>query len=141
MAKYTGDDVYVSVAGVVISDHVDSVDIKETYGSKDVTGMGASATQNVLNKAKTCTIDIGFISDYAASQVFATLKTIVGSNTGCTVIVKPTSATVSATNPQATMAVALLPEWDPINVQSVGDVGKCPAHFINGDSTGIVWTP
>lgn len=140
MPKFTGDDVFVSVNGVTISDHVDSVDVKETYGSKDVTGMGASATQNVLNKAKTCTIAVDFINDYAASQVYATLKGLVGSNTAFSVIVRPTSATVSATNPQATM-MALLPEWDPINVGAVGDVGKLPANFINGDSTGIVWTP
>lgn len=140
MAKFTGDDVYVSVNGQVISDHVESVDIKETYGSKDVTGMGASANQMVLNKAKNCQIDIGFINNYAATATYATLKAIVGVNTPFTVIVRPTSSSASATNPQATM-MALLPEWDPINVGAVGDVGKLTASFINGDSTGIVWTP
>ena len=139
MAKYTADDVYISVNGTVISDHVDSITIKETYGSKDVTGMGAAAHQNVLNKAKTCTIDVELIDDFAASQVYATLKGLVGSSTAFTVIVKPTSATVSATNPQATM-LALLPEWNPIDAK-YEDVGKTNVQFINGDSTGIVWTP
>jgi hypothetical protein len=140
MPKFTGDDVYVNVAGVNISQWVDSVDVKEVYASKDVTGMGATGTQNTLNKAKTCTVDVGFINDYAAAAVFQTLRPIVGNNTASTVIIRPTSATASSANPQATM-MGLVAEWDPINVQSVGDVGKCPVQFINGDSVGIVWTP
>ena len=140
MPKYTGDDVYVSVNGVVLSDHVDSADVKDAFEAKNVTGMGANAQQNVLVKAKTSTIDIDFIMDYGASLVDQTLRPLVGSNSPFTVIVRPTSATASTTNPQWTL-MALLPEWDYLNVGSVGDVGKSKAAFICGDSTGIVKTP
>ena len=111
MPKYTGDDVYVSVNGVVLSDHVDSADVKDAFEAKNVTGMGANAQQNVLVKAKTSTIDIDFIMDYGASLVDQTLRPLVGSNSPFTVIVRPTSATASTTNPQWTL-MALLPD-DP----------------------------
>jgi hypothetical protein len=140
MPKFTGDDVYVSVNGVVLSDHVDSVDVKDTFEQKDVTGMGASAKQKVLVKAKESAIDIDFIMDYANASVDQTLRPLAGSNTPFTVIVRPTSATASTTNPQFTL-MALLPEWDYVNVGGVGDVGKAKAGFVCGDSTGIVKTP
>lgn len=139
MAKWTADDVYISVNGQDISDHVASVDVKESYAAKDSTGMGANATSNVLNKAKTCTIDVEFINNYGATATYATLKNLVGSNTAFTVIARPTSGTASSTNPQATM-MSLLPEWDPIS-GAYGDLGKTAVQFISGNSTGITWTP
>lgn len=140
MTKYTGDDVFVSINGVVLSDHVDSADVKDAFEQKDVTGMGASAKQNVLVKAKTSTIDIDFIMDYANALVDQTLRPLVGSNSPFSVVVRPTSATASSTNPQFQL-MALLPTWDYLNVGSVGDVGKSKATFVCGDSTGITKTP
>jgi hypothetical protein len=140
MPKYTGDDVFVSVNGVVLSDHVDNVDVKDTFEAKDVTGMGASAKQKVLVKAKESQIDVEFIMDYGNALVDQTLRPLVGSNTAFSVVIRPTSATASSTNPQFALN-ALLPEWDYINVGAVGDVGKAKASFVCGDSTGIVKTP
>jgi hypothetical protein len=139
MARWTADDVYVSLAGTDVSALIDSVEVSEEYGVKAVPGMGATAVQKILNKAKECTISLEFLDDFAASQTWATLKTKIGSNTAFTAIVRPTSATASATNPQATM-MALLPKWNPI-AGAYGDVGKTSITLENGDTTGIVWTP
>lgn len=139
MAKWTADDVVLTVNGVDLSDHVDSVDVSEEYQVKTATGMGATSIQKILSKAKESTITVEFINDYAANKVFATLKALVGSNTAFTVTAKPTSATVSATNPLATM-MSVLPKWSGISGQ-YGEIGKTPVTFECGDQTGIVWTP
>ena len=51
MAKWTADDVYITVNGVNLSDHVDSVDVSEEYTVKEATGMGATSIQKILSKA------------------------------------------------------------------------------------------
>lgn len=139
MAKWIADDVYISVNGTPLSDHIDAVDVSEEYPVIDVTCMGATAMQKVLGKAKNCTITCEFINDFAASQVFATLKGLAGSNTAFTVIARPTSATASSTNPQATM-MSLLPKWNPFGGQ-YGQPGKTSITFESGDQSGIVWSP
>lgn len=139
MAKWTADDVYITVNGTDLSDHVDSVDVSEEYALKEAPGMGANAIQKIVSRAKMSSITVEFINDYAASKVWATLKPLVGSNTAFTVIARPTSGTASATNPQATF-MAVLPKWSPIAGQ-YGEIGKTPVTFECGDSTGIVWTP
>lgn len=139
MARWTADDVYVTINGTNISALVDVVDVSEEYGVKPVPGMGAAAIQKVMNKAKECLITLELVDDFAANQTYATLKNVVGNQTACTIVVKPTSATVSATNPSATM-VALAPKWNPIS-GNYGDVGKTNVPFECADTTGIVWAP
>ena len=141
MTKFISDDVFVQVNGVDLSDHADNVDTgDDDYPAIDVTGMGASARVNVLAKAKTSTITVEFFQDWAAAKVNATLAPLHGSNSPFTVIVRPTSATASSTNPQATL-VALLPKYKRINAGGVGQASKVSVEFVCGDTNGIVWTP
>lgn len=137
MPKFVGDDISVVINGVDLSTHVKSADVKEKHGVVEVTGMGASGDENILTKKKISTVDIEFWQSYDASSVNATLRPLVGSNTAFTVVVKPTSASVSATNPSYT-GVMKLPEWDAIVVGGVGEASVPKASFVNGDTVGIV---
>ena len=66
---------------------------------------------------------------YAASETYATLSTLVGTTT--TVVVKPTSAADSATNPGFTLTGALLAELPVINA-SLGELQTVDVVFQGG---------
>lgn len=137
MTKFVTDDIYVNVNGVNISSHVDTVDVKESHAQVNVTGMGASAEQMLLKKAKTDTIDMDCFQEYGAA-LNDVLEPLRGSNTPFSVIVRATSNTaISSTNPQYT-GMMLLPEYEPIVATGVGAAGKVKVSFVNGDSIGIV---
>jgi len=74
-------------------------------------------------------LDVTFNQDFAASQVAATLDALVGTTT--TVVVKPTSAAVGATNPSYTITDAFLAATQPVN-GSVGDLATMSVSFTGG---------
>jgi hypothetical protein len=128
-------DASVTVAGTDLSDHVDTVEIAYTYDVVDVSAMGNTQKAKLLGLGDG-TITVNFFQDFASSKVDATLYPLLGSNTPFTIVVKPTSATVSATNPSYTM-IALLPTYQPLSGK-VGAASMANVTFENGDQTGIV---
>ena len=66
---------------------------------------------------------------YAATETYATLKDLVGTTT--TVIVKPTSAADSATNPGFTLTGAYLEELNVVNA-SLGELGTVECTWTGG---------
>jgi len=63
-------------------------------------------------------VSISWHQDYASSEVYATLNPLIG--TATTVVVKPTSAAVAATNPSKSVS-CLITEL-PFVTGSVGDL-------------------
>ena len=72
---------------------------------------------------------------YAANQTYATLSTLVGTTT--TVIVKPTSAADSATNPGFTLTGTFLAELPVINA-TLGELQTIDITFQGGAYTADV---
>jgi hypothetical protein len=66
---------------------------------------------------------------YGASEVYATLKGLVGTQT--TVIVKPTSAAVGATNPNFTLTGTYLETLPVINA-TLGEISSIDITFQGG---------
>lgn len=96
----------VTVAGVDLSDHVDSVEVQTNTDSIDVTAMGQTA-HNVAPGLRTDKFVVTFIQDFGAAKVDATLFPLLG-NTGFTVVVKPVNTSVSSTNPSFTGTCCLM---------------------------------
>ena len=71
-------------------------------------------------------IDVEFLQDFASAKVDATLFTLVGA-AAFTVTVKPTSGSVSATNPSFSGS-AVLESYPPMS-GSVGDLETASATF------------
>ncbi len=91
-----------------------------TFGQTDrtyVKGLGNHETTMTL------------LLTYAASETYATLSTLVGTTT--TVVVKPTSAADSATNPGFTLTGALLAEM-PVLQASLGELQTIDITFLGG---------
>jgi len=135
MPKFNARDISVTVNAVDLSSHVKSVKIDEKWDDQDVTGMGALAKEHLLG-IPDASMEIEFFSDFDAGSVEATLSALKGSNTPFPIVVKPTSAAVSATNPSYTMQ-ALLPEYTTLDA-SVGQASTAKVNFVNGDPSGIV---
>lgn len=135
MAKFIADDVSLTCNAVDLSEHVMSITLNESSDEVDVTGMGASAKERLLGIAD-ASIEVEFFQDFDAGSVDATLSALRGSNTPFEVVVKPTSAAVSATNPSYTMQ-AVLPEFSSLDAK-VGDASTTKVKFLNADPSGIV---
>ena len=100
MARIVLTDVDVTVNSVSLSDHIASVTIDQSFAEVTTTAFGDSS------------VTLEFHQDFAASSVDATISALVGSTT--TVVVKPTSGAVAATNPSYTMT-CLVNSWNPIS--------------------------
>lgn len=112
--------------GQDLSDHVQKITVDMSAEEVDTTAMGATA-RNTQPGLRADTITVTFFQDFAASKVDATINSFLGSATGATVIVKPTSATVSSTNPTYT-AVMTPFTYHPLD-GSVGDASTTDVDF------------
>jgi hypothetical protein len=118
MAVFLNNGVSVTVNSVDLSDHVTSITINRNFDELEVTAMGDSGHKFVKGlEASSVTID--FLNDTATSKVLATLQAAWG--TSIPVVIKQTSAAVSATNPSYTMTCLVNGTTD-VN-GAVGDLG------------------
>jgi hypothetical protein len=118
VAVFLNNGVSVTVNSVDLSDHVTAVTINRTFDELEVTAMGDSGHKFVKGlEASSVTID--FLNDTATGEVLQTLQAAWG--TSVTVLIKQTSAAVSATNPSYTMS-CLINNTTDVN-GSVADLG------------------
>lgn len=128
MAVFVLTDASVTVNSVDLSAYVTSITLNYEKDSVEVTAMGSSGhtfTGGLQNNS----LDITFNQDFAATKVAATLDALIGTTT--TVVVKPTSAAVSATNPSYTLSNAFLAATQPV-AGSVGDLASMSVSFTGG---------
>lgn len=72
---------------------------------------------------------VTFLMSYPASEAYATLSTLVG--TQCYINVKPTSGAVSATNPEFSLTGTYLESLDVVNA-NLGELSEIQVTFIGG---------
>ena len=127
MAKFILRDASVVVNSVDLSDHVESVEVQ--MGRDDVTNtsMGAQGVGR-LPGLRDESFTVTWHQDFAASKVDATLTGLYTAGTSHTVVVKATSAAVSATNPSWTGTCYLL-DYPPVS-GSVGDSATSDTTFV-----------
>ncbi len=117
MATLVFDDASVVIDGNDISDHVKSVSMPTGVEELDETAMGNNTR---INKGglETYSIEIEIFQDFASGNIDAILWPLRG--TTVVIVIKPTSAVVSATNPTYT-ATVLVSSYTPLD-GSVGDL-------------------
>lgn len=132
MAVFAYKDASVVVNSVDLSDHVRSATVNYEADELDSTAMGDDARERIAG-LKSFSIDVEFNQDFAASEVDATLFSLVGA-AAFTVTVKPLSDAVSATNPSFSGS-CLLTSYSPLS-GSVGDLATTSTTFVgSGDLT------
>ena len=118
MAKFVATDVKVLINNINLSDHIAQVSLEQTSDEIETTSFGAEWRQRIGGGLKDASISIDFHQDFGAASVDATLSPLFGSI--ATVVVTPTSGSVSATNPSFTGTFSVV-QYSPV-ASSVGDL-------------------
>lgn len=114
MAKLVYTDGSVTINSVDLSDHIASVTVTESFDEIDTSAISDSYRTRVAGMGD-ASVSFEFHQDFAASSVNATIQPLLGTTT--TVVVKPTSGSVSATNPSYT-GTALVLEWPTLDANA-----------------------
>jgi len=117
MAKFVATDYSVTVNGTDFSTSLASVELTVESDDVETTAFGGEWRTRV-GGLKQASLTLEFHQDFGAASVDATLYPLL--NTIATVVVKPTSDSVSSTNPTYT-ANCLVNQYQPF-ASSVGDL-------------------
>lgn len=117
-------DAYISINGNTLSDHGNKVEIPVTVEDKETTAFGQT-WKNRLGGVKDANLNITFIQDYVTGMLDSIMWALLG--TVVTFEVRPTSGTVSSSNPKYTGSI-LVKEWKPI-IGGHGDLVEVDVSF------------
>jgi len=117
MAKFAATDYKVTINGTNLSTNLNSVELALESDDLEVTAFGTTFRERI-GGLKTGSLTLQFMQDFGAASVDATLFPLY--NTLATVVITPTSSSVSATNPSYT-AVCLINSYSPM-ASSIGDI-------------------
>ena len=130
MAVYLSNGVSVTVDSVDLSSLVSAVTINRSFDELEITAMGDSGHRFTKGlEASSLTID--FFNDNATAKTLQKLNSIWG--TSVTVVIKQTSAAVSAENPSYTMS-CLINNITPVN----GAVGDLSTQSVTWNVNGAI---
>jgi hypothetical protein len=135
--------VYLSQPSLVINsvdlqDQCTSATINYVYEQLETTAFGDSARKfggAAVTSLQNNSIEVELYQSYAASETEATIFGLVGIVT--TIVIKPTSAAVGATNPSYTLTGCYLESHTPINA-SLGELSTITLTFAGGALTKAV---
>lgn len=105
MAKHVLYDAVVNANGTDLSDHVDSVQYTTGINPQPAAAMGEVQDYDMPGTQTISPITVTFYQDFAVTETYATLQALQQSRSTFPLIVKPTSAADSATNPAFTLSV------------------------------------
>lgn len=117
MAKFSATDFKITINGTNLSTSLNSVELALESDDLETTAFGGTFRERI-GGLKTGSLTLQFMQDFAAGSVDATLFPLF--NTLATVVIVPTSGTVSATNPSYS-ALALCNSYSPV-ASAVGDI-------------------
>jgi hypothetical protein len=118
MAIYNLRDASVVYNSVDISNKVRSVRVQMSAEDLDATAMGATSRAHVPG-IRDDRVELEVFQDHAAGSIDATFSALLGNSAGATLVVKPTSAAVGATNPSFTVTAVVL-DYNAIDGEVAG---------------------
>ena len=128
----------LTVNSVDLQDQCTSATINYVYEQLETTAFGDTARKfggSAVTSLQNNSIEVELYQSYAASETETTIFSLVGVQT--TLVLKPTSAAVSATNPSYTLTNAYLESHTPINA-SLGELSTITLTFSGGVLTKAV---
>lgn len=117
MAKFVATDYAITINGSDFSSSLAAATLEITAEEQETTAFG-SGYRTRIGGLKDASLSLDFHQDFGAGAVDATLFPLLG--TQATVTIKPTSGSVSATNPSYSM-LALVTQYSPF-ASSIGDL-------------------
>ena len=131
MGKFVATDYNISINGTSFSASLAAATLDITSEEQDVTSFG-STFRSRIGGLKDASLSLDFHQDFAAASVDATLFPLLG--TQATVVIKPTSGTVSATNPTYSFN-CLVTQYQPF-ASSIGDLATLSVSWpVSGEVT------
>ena len=124
MAKFAATDYFVSINGTDFSTSLNSVELALEADDLETTAFG-QGFRTRIGGLKQASLTLNFMQDFGSGSVDAVLSPLLASL--ATVVIKPTSGTVTATNPSYTMT-ALVTQYSPF-ASSVGDLASLSVTF------------
>lgn len=118
MAKFAAVDYKITINGTDFSQNLASAELSIESDDLETTAFGTGGFRTRVGGLKTGSVTLSFMQDFGAGSVDATLFPLL--NTLATVVIVPTSGTVTATNPSYT-ATCLVNQYSPF-ASSVGDI-------------------
>lgn len=131
MAKFVATDFAISINSTPLSGNIAAATITITAEEVETTAFSNTYRQRTAG-LKDASVSLDWHQDYGAGSVHAILNPLLGSY--ATVTIKPTSGSVTATNPSVT-AVFLVTEYSPVS-GTIGDLSTFSTTFPLG--TGVV---
>ena len=119
MPKFVATDYKVTVNGTNFSDSLQSVDLTIQADEVDTTTFGGQ-WKTVTGGLRSGSLTLNFYQDFGAGSVDAVLWPLL--NTAATVVITPTSSTVSSLNPSYS-GIFLVSQYQPFN-STVGDLAS-----------------
>ena len=137
MPKLVATDIKTTINGVDFSDHIAAVTLDISSDEIETTAFGGSGFRTRIAGLKDGSITLDFHQDFATTGSGAVDQTI-WSNFGslATVVVTPTSGSVTASNPSYT-GVFLVSQTTPV-ASSVGDLATQSITWPTAGTAGIV---
>lgn len=135
MAKFVATDVKTTINGQDFSDHIAAVTLNVSSDEIETTAFGAGWRSRVAG-LKDGSITLDFHQDFATTGSGAVDQTIWNNfGSQATVVVVPTSGSVTATNPSYT-GVFLVSQTQPI-ASTVGDLATQSVTWPLASGSGI----
>ena len=122
---FLNNTLVVTLNSVDVSDQVTAATINQTFDELETTSMGGNGSHTFVKGLESSTVTLDFLNSYAASEVATTLQSAYGTTVALTI--KPTSAVISATNPEYQTTV-LINNLTPVS-GSVGDLSSQSIQF------------
>ena len=124
MAKFAATDYFVSINGTDFSTSLNSVELAIEADDLETTAFG-QGFRTRIGGLKQASVTLNFMQDFASGSVDAILSPLLA--TLATVVIKPTSGTVTSQNP-AYQFTALVTQYSPF-ASSIGDLASLSVTF------------
>jgi hypothetical protein len=130
MAVFVLKDASLVVNSVNLSAYVQSITLDYAVEAVAADSMGSGANGHVfIGGLQNNQISVTLNQDFATSSVAATLDALIGTST--TVVIKPTSSAVGATNPTYTCSNIFVTGTQPVSGK-VGDLAQMQLTLTGG---------
>jgi len=124
LTTFLNNTLVVTLNSVDVSDQVTAATINQAFDELETTTMGATS-HTFVKGLESSTITLDFLNSYAAAEVATTLQSAYGTTVPLTI--KPTSAVISATNPEYQTTI-LVNNLTPVS-GAVGDLSTQSITF------------
>jgi hypothetical protein len=127
MAAIVLTNASITINAVDLSNLSNNVEINYEIEAVETTSFGGN--RSFVGGLQNNSVTVEIMQDFAATKTEATIFPLVGTTT--TLVFKPTSAAVSATNPSYTITGAYLASHTPISA-TVGELAMTSLTFTGG---------